>query len=91
MRKFASGLETRFLLHALLRLAIAIAVMGGVCLAAKFSLMADWAHLSLISRCAMLGITISAAAVAYFAVTKALKVEESSEFLSILGRRFGKR
>ena len=91
MRKFAAGLETRFLLHALLRLAAAIVVMGGVCLAAKFSLMADWAHLSLISRCAMLGSTISAAAVAYFAVTKALKVEESSEFLSILSRRFGKR
>ncbi len=91
MRRFASGLETRSLARALLRLAAGIAVMSGVCLAAKFTLMADWAQFSLIARCTMLGITISAAAVAYFAVTKVLKVEESGEFLSILSRRFGKR
>ncbi|MCB1278938.1 murein biosynthesis integral membrane protein MurJ [Prosthecobacter sp.] len=91
MRRFASGLETRFLLRSLLRLAAGIAVMSVVCLSAKYTLMADWAQFSLIARCAALGVTISAAAAAYFAVTKALKVEESGEFLSILGRRFGKR
>ena len=91
MRRFASGLETRSLARALLRLAAGIVVMSGVCLAAKFTLMADWAQFSLIARCTALGVTISAAAVAYFAVTKVLKVEESGEFLSILSRRFGKR
>jgi len=91
MRKFASGLETRSLSRALLRLAVAIAIMSAVCLAAKVTLLADWAHLSLISRCGMLGVTIGAAAAAYFAVTKVLKVEESSEFLSLLNRRLGKR
>jgi putative peptidoglycan lipid II flippase len=91
MRKFASGLETGSLMRSLLRLGIAIAVMSGVCLAAKFTIMADWSHLRFIPRCAWLGVTISVAAAAYFAVTKMLKVEESGEFLSLLGRRFGKR
>ena len=34
---------------------------------------------------------IGAGAVVYFALTKALKVEEASEFLSILNRRLGKK
>ncbi|WP_395715680.1 murein biosynthesis integral membrane protein MurJ [Prosthecobacter sp.] len=91
MRKFAAGLETGSLMRSLLRLGIAIAVMSAVCLAAKFTIMADWSHLHFIPRCASLGVTISVAAAAYFAVTKMLKVEESGEFLSLLGRRFGKR
>ncbi|MFO1484635.1 MAG: murein biosynthesis integral membrane protein MurJ [Verrucomicrobiaceae bacterium] len=91
MRKFASGLETRSLIQALVRLGIAIVVMSAICLVAKFTLMSDWEHLRFIPRCAVLGVAISAAAAAYFAVTKMLKVEESGEFLSLLGRRFGKR
>jgi putative peptidoglycan lipid II flippase len=91
MRKFASGLETRSLIQALIRLIIGIAVMSGICLAAKFTIMADWAHLNFLLRCATLGVSIGIAAIAYFAVTKKLKVEESGEFLSLLGRRFGKR
>lgn len=91
MRKFAEGLETRSLLQALVRLLIAIAAMVGICLASKHTLMADWSHLGFLARCGLLGLTIGAAAAAYFAVTKVLKVDESSEFLSLLGRRFGKR
>lgn len=91
MRKFASGLETRSLMQALIRLIIGIAVMSGICLAAKFTIMADWAHLNFLLRCATLAVSIGIAAIAYFAVTKKLKVEESGEFLSLLGRRFGKR
>lgn len=91
MRKFASGLETRSLMQALTRLIIGIAAMSGICLAAKFTIMADWTHLNFLLRCAALGVSIGIAAIAYFAVTKRLKVEESGEFLSLLGRRFGKR
>lgn len=91
MRKFASGLETRSLIQALIKLIIGIAAMSGICLAAKLTLMADWAHLSFLLRCTLLGVTIGAAAVAYFGITKMLKVEESGEFLSLLGRRFGKK
>ena len=91
MRKFASGLETRSLMQALIKLIIGIAAMSGICLAAKFTIMADWAHLSFMLRSATLAVSIGIAAIAYFAVTKKLKVEESGEFLSLLGRRFGKR
>ncbi|MDH4454629.1 MAG: murein biosynthesis integral membrane protein MurJ [Verrucomicrobiota bacterium] len=91
MRKFASGLETRSLMQALIKLIIGIAAMSGICLAAKFTIMADWAHLNFMLRSATLALSIGIAAIAYFAVTKKLKVEESGEFLSLLGRRFGKR
>jgi putative peptidoglycan lipid II flippase len=91
MRKFASGLETRSLMQALIKLIIGIAAMSGICLAAKFTIMADWVHLNFLLRCATLAVSIGIAAIAYFAVTKKLKVEESGEFLSLLGRRFGKR
>ena len=91
MRKFASGLETRSLMQALIKLIIGITAMSGICLAAKFTIMADWAHLSFMLRSATLAVSIGIAAIAYFAVTKKLKVEESGEFLSLLGRRFGKR
>jgi putative peptidoglycan lipid II flippase len=91
MRKFASGLETRSLMQSVIKLIIGIAAMSGLCLAAKFTIMADWAHLNFLLRCATLALSIGIAAIAYFAVTKKLKVEESGEFLSLLGRRFGKR
>lgn len=91
MRRFASGLETSSLLQSLLKLIIGVAAMSAVCLAAKYTIMADWSHLNFMLRCAGLGVSISVAAIAYFAVTKKLKVEESGEFLSLLGRRFGKR
>lgn len=91
MRRFASGLETRSLVHALVRLAIGIVVMSAICVIAKHTLMAGWEQLGFLARCASLGLTITLAAASYFTLTKLLKVEESGEFLSLLGRRFGKR
>jgi len=91
MRKFASGLETRSLVQALIKLILGVAVMSAVCLVAKFTIMHDWSHLGFMLRCAALGVSISVAAAAYFAVTKKLQVEEAGEFLSLLGRRFGKK
>lgn len=91
MRKFAGGLETRLLVHAVLRLGVALAALGGICLAAKLTFLHDWAHLGFALRTFYLTITISVGAVAYFAVTARLGVEESGEFLSVLGRRFGRK
>jgi peptidoglycan biosynthesis protein MviN/MurJ (putative lipid II flippase) len=91
MRKFAKGLETTSLIASLSRIGLASGAMGGLCLASKYTLMADWPHLSMIARCATLGVTITAGAAIYFALTKKLKVEESGEFLSIISRRFGQR
>jgi putative peptidoglycan lipid II flippase len=91
MRKFASGLETKLLTSALARLAAAVAVMAAICLVAKMTVMSDWAHMGFVMRVAALGGSISVAAAAYFALTSKLGVEESSEFLSLLGRRFGRK
>ena len=91
MRKFADGLETGSLVQSLIKLIIGIAAMSAVCLTAKYTIMADWSHLNFMLRCAGLGVSIGIAAAAYFAVTKKLQVEESGEFLSLLGRRFGKK
>jgi putative peptidoglycan lipid II flippase len=91
MRKFASGLETASLTTSLLKVGLAVLAMTGVCFAAQQTILADWAALSKIARCAWLGLTIGAGAVVYFALTRALKVEEASEFLSILNRRLGKK
>ena len=90
MRKFASGLETRVLVDALLRLALAVAVMAGICVAAQFTVLGAWAGMPFASRLVALMGTITVAGAAYFGVTKALGVEEAGEFLSILSRRFGK-
>ncbi len=91
MRKFASGLETRTLTTALLRLVIAVALMAAVCVAARMTIMADWSHLSLLMRIGTLGVTIAASAAVYFFATAKLGIEESGEFLSLLGKRFGRK
>jgi putative peptidoglycan lipid II flippase len=88
MRKFASGLETRLLTRAILRVGAAVLVMAAVCFAAQATLLADWARLSFVLRVAFLGLTIGLAGGAYFAMSHLLKVEEAGEFLSLLNRRF---
>lgn len=89
MRKYASGLETTSLLGSLGRLSIAIAVMAGLCMGAKLTLLAGWSDMGLVMRLGALLATITVSATAYFGLTKALRVEEAGEFLSLLGRRFG--
>jgi putative peptidoglycan lipid II flippase len=91
MRKFAGGLETRTLTSALMRLAVALAVMAVICIAARMTVLADWDHLRFLSRAGWLLLTITISAAAYFFTTTKLGVEESSEFLAILGRKFGKK
>lgn len=87
MRKFAHGLETRPLVQNLLRLLVAIAAMGAVCLAARSTLLAGWAQMSFLAQAAALGGTVAAAAGVYFLVSQKLRVEEAGEFLGILNRR----
>ena len=65
--------------------------MTGICLTAKFTLMANWEQFGFLLRSTTLGSTITVAAIAYFTATRFLKVEESGEFLALLGRRFGKK
>lgn len=91
MRKFAGGLETRLLSRSLLRLAVALVVMGGICLAAQHTILAGWDEMGLMRQIGVLAATIAVAAGAYFGVTAKLGIEESGEFLSILSKRFGKK
>ncbi len=91
MRKFAHGMETRSLSRALVKLGLAVGIMGGVCWAAKVTVLAPWASYGLSLKLVSLGATIAAAAAAYFTATHFLKVEEAREFLGILNRRLGRR
>ncbi|MCB1226185.1 MAG: murein biosynthesis integral membrane protein MurJ [Verrucomicrobiales bacterium] len=87
MRKFAGGLETRLLAAGLVRLGLAVAVMLAVCLAAKFTVLADWEQQGLVLRVAMLLGTIGISAGAYFLMAHWLRVEEAREFAGIVTRR----
>lgn len=91
MRRYASGLESVPLLKSLGRLVIAIALMTAICLGAKATLLAGWSDMNLIVRLITLLTTIAVGAIVYFGVTKLLRVEEAGEFLSLLGRRFGRK
>ncbi|MES2593782.1 MAG: murein biosynthesis integral membrane protein MurJ [Verrucomicrobiota bacterium] len=88
MRKFASGLETTSLVQSLIRLLIGIAAMGGVCWAAKLTLLAGWAKMSFLLQAASLSGTVGVAAIVYFFVTQKLRVEEAGEFIGIVSKRF---
>lgn len=90
MRKFAGGLETTPLVRSLLRLGLAVLLMGGLCVAARLTLLANWETLSFSLRAAGLGGTIGVAAIVYFLVTHRLRVDEAGEFLGLLSRRFGR-
>lgn len=91
MRRFAGGLETRSLTQALLRLALAVALMAGVCLAAQATLLAGWAGMNFITRVGTLSLTILAAGGVYFAATHKLGVDEAGEFLGLVAKRFRRR
>jgi putative peptidoglycan lipid II flippase len=91
MSKLAHGLETRVLVSSLGRLAIALTAMAGVCLAARFTILADWENLRLWARLAGLAGTVGVAAITYFFLTAKLGVEETGEFLALISKRFGGR
>ncbi|MCU0781786.1 MAG: murein biosynthesis integral membrane protein MurJ [Akkermansiaceae bacterium] len=89
MGRLAGGLATRELVSALWRLGIALLVLAGICLAARSTVLAGWADMRLWLRVLALGGTVAIAAAAYFLATAKLGIEETREFLSLLGRRFG--
>lgn len=91
MRKFAGGMETRRLTDALWRVSAAVAIMAAVCVAAQLTIMSDWAHLRFAARATTLIGTIAVASGAYFFAASKLGIEEAGEFLSLLGRRFGRK
>ena len=91
MRKYAGGLETRLLSISLLRVGGAVTVMAAVCMLAHYTVLAGWGQAGFTVRLISLSGTIVAAGIAYFTAARFLKVEEAGEFLSLLGRRFGRK
>ena len=90
MRRFAGGLGTIDLLDTLLRIAIAGAVMGGVCVAANTFLFHDPAQLSLWLRAGGLAATVALSAAVYFGTARLLKVREATEAIDMITRRLGR-
>ena len=90
MRKLAHGLNGRDLGINFIKLLISAAVMGGVCVAAKATVLANFDHQGTILKMITLGSSIGVAAAVYFAVNALLKNEELAELNTILQRRFGR-
>lgn len=91
MSRMTSGLETRSLLVLMAKLAIAGGAMAAVCFIANRVVFADLTHMSAFARMAGLAGVIPLAGGVYFALSRLLRVEEASEFLGILKRRFRRK
>jgi len=91
MSRMTSGLETRSLLILVAKLVIAGGAMAGVCFAANRFVFPDLTHMNAFSRIAGLAVVIPIASAIYFALSKLLKVEEASEFLGIVQKRFRRK
>lgn len=90
MRHHAGRFGGRKLVMTFGKLAVAAACMAGVCWAAQHSVLAHWNDHTLLVRILLLGITISAAAAVYFAVSALLKNEELGDFTGSLKRKLGR-
>jgi putative peptidoglycan lipid II flippase len=90
MRHHAGRFGGRKLVMTFGKLAVAATCMAGVCWAAQHSVLAHWNDHTLLVRIVLLGITISAAAAVYFAVSALLKNEELGDFTGSLKRKLGR-
>jgi putative peptidoglycan lipid II flippase len=87
MRKFTGDLGSGELLVLLVKLALAGAIMAGVCMAANHFFFNDLAHTLLVTKLLGLGLTIAAAAGVYFVMSKILRVAEAEEALEMVTRK----
>ncbi len=87
MNHLAGGLHSRSLLSKLVRLSVALAALAGLCIAARLSLLADWEHMRLWMRALYLIGVVGVAGTVYFLIAAKMGVEETREFLSLLGSR----
>ncbi len=91
MRKYAGGLLTRELFSKLKRVAVAAVAMLLVCAVPKWMFVTHWAEWPFLLRLVWLGLTISLAAMTYFGLCVWLRVEEATDFSSILARKLGRK
>lgn len=90
MRRFAGDIGTADLVGTLLKLVVAGAVMGAVCLAADRFFFKDPAHLPFWLRAAGLAVTVGVAAPVYFAAAKVLRVAEATDAVAMVRRKLGR-
>jgi putative peptidoglycan lipid II flippase len=87
MRKFAGDLGTGDLLILLMKLVIAGAAMGGVCLLANHLLFSHLTETNWVVKAGGLGATIALAAGIYFVASKLMRVSEAEEALAMVLRK----
>lgn len=90
MRRQLGGLESARMLAGLGKLAVAAALLAGLCWAADRWWLAGWNELWFVDRVARLGATIAVGGGGFFAVAAALRVAEVREVFDLVGRRFGR-
>ncbi len=87
MRKFAGDPGTGKLLILLVKLALAGAVMAGVCVLANRYLFANLTETGLVLKVIWLGLTIGLASGVYFAAAKMLQVAEAEDAIGMIMRK----
>ena len=88
LTRIAGGLDGRKLLATLGRLMAPATALGLVSwLGWHFVMEQGWQEFGLLSRCATLGLTITAAGTAYMLLAHLLEVDEAKQFMSIASRR----
>ncbi|MEI6712942.1 MAG: murein biosynthesis integral membrane protein MurJ [Verrucomicrobiota bacterium] len=90
MRRETGDLETPQLIQTLLKLGVAGAALGGVCLVGGKWLAASWVGATLWWRGGALGGVIAVAAVVFFVAAQILRIEEMNDLTGALRRRLNR-
>jgi putative peptidoglycan lipid II flippase len=91
MHRHTERLETKALVSLLLKLAIPCALLVGICWAGLHWPMAHWATQHFAPKAMWLGVTIGAAALAFFASAMLFKIEEIDDVFGAVRRKIGRR
>jgi putative peptidoglycan lipid II flippase len=87
MQRHLGSLESRRMLVALLKIALAGCALAAVCWASTHWLLADWATQPFAAKAAALFGTVFAAGIAFLAAAVLLRIEELTSLLSAVRRR----
>jgi putative peptidoglycan lipid II flippase len=91
MHRHTERLETKALVSLLLKLLIPCTLLSAICWAGLHWTMADWATQHLLPKAIWLGLTIGAAAAAFFGSAMLFRIEEIDEVFGVARRKFGRR
>ena len=90
MRRYADGMETGVMLTTIAKLAVAGAVLAGICFAAQFLFFATGAPIAIVVRLIEMLVTIAIGAAAFFGAAYLLRVTEVHDVAELVRRRFGR-